>query len=348
MGRLESTLAAATFVWLIGLSPAGEPVFGREVKLVVRPQKVSAEAGKYALLPPAASLTDGDAVPLYEKAVKALPGKAVSDQIQQWLKMPIEQLPIDPVGEALEQYIGNFKCVAQAIKCRECQWPALTPGVPESGLQQYLNLGKALRLWARYEIAQENYDNAILALRTELGMSRHLMQGPTLIHYQIGNALAATLVTTEVAEFMRAGEAPNLYAALAALPKPFGDVEKAIENEKKGIPSKPPAGMTRAQFESALARSKASCDRVRIFAKGLEANLAALQCVEAIRSYAAAHGGQLPQTLAEITQVSVPKDPISGAAFRYTRIGTTAVLESAKPAGGGAEDVTRYEITVKN
>ena len=118
--------------------------------------------------------------------------------------------------------------------------------------------------------------------------------------------------------------------------------------QKKGIPSKPLAGMTRAQFESALARSKASCDRVRIFAQRLDANWAAVQCVESLRSYAAAHGGQLPQTLAEITELSVPKDPISGAAFRYTRTGATAVLESATPAGGGAEDVTRYEITIKN
>ncbi len=347
MARLGSTLVAAAFVWLIGLGPASVPALGREVKLTVRPQKVSAEAGKYALLPPAASLTDGDAVPLYEKAVKALPSKAMDDQIQKWLKMPIEQLPIDQVGEALAQYVGSFKCVAQAIKCRECQWPTSTPEVPEPNLQQYRNLGLALRLWARYEIAQENYENAVLALRTGFGMGKHLTQGPTLIHVLVGNAIAATMCT-EVGEFVQAGESPNLYAALAVLPKPFTDAEKAIESDRKGIPSEPPAGMTRAQFERELKQLPASYDRVRILAKRLDTDLAALQCVEAIRSYAASHGGQLPQTLADITEVSVPKDPMSGAAFRYTRTGSAAVLESATPAGGDAKDVTRYEITVKN
>jgi hypothetical protein len=348
MGRLESTLAAAAFVWLIGLSPAGEPVFGREVKLVVRPQKVSAEAGKYALLPPAASLTDGDAVPLYEKAVKALPGKAVSDQIQQWLKMPIEQLPIDPVGEALEQYIGSFKGVAQAVKCRECKWPASTDGTPVATGGQYRQLGMALGLWARYEIAQENYEGALLALRAGLGMGRHLMQeGPTLTDFLTGNMVAAVMCM-EVGEFVQAAEAPNLYAALAALPRPFIDVEKMIESAKKAIPSEPPVGVTRAQFESELKRLQTSYDRTRIFVKRLDTDWAALQCVEAIRSYAASHGWQLPQTLAEITEVSLPKDPMSCAGFRYTRTRAVAVLESAKPAGGGAEDVTRYEITVKN
>ncbi len=106
--------------------------------------------------------------------------------------------------------------------------------------------------------------------------------------------------------------------------------------------------MTRAQFEKDLERAIASRDRVRILAKRLDVNVAALQCVEAIRSYAASHGGQLPQTLAEITEVSVPKDPMSGAAFRYSRTGAAAVLESATPPGGDAKDVTRYEITVKN
>ena len=215
------------------------------------------------------------------------------------------------------------------------------------GLQPYVDLGWALRLWARYEIAQENYENAILALRTGFGMSRHLMQGPTLFHYLRGNAVAGTLVSTDVADLMQTGEGPNLYPALAALPKPFTDVERIIVADEKATPSEPPAGMTRAQFESALARSKARRDQVRIFANHLDANLAVVQCVEALRSYAAAHGGQLPQTLADITEVAVPKDPMSDAAFRYMRTGATAVLESAAPAGSNAKDVTRYEITVK-
>jgi hypothetical protein len=347
MARLRTTWVAAAFVWLVGLGLTGVPVLGRDVKLVVRPQKVSAEAGKYTLLPPAASLTAGDAAPLYEKAVKTLPAKAVSDKVQQWLQMPIDQLPIDPVGEALEQYIGSFKGVAQAIKCRQCKWPASTPEAPTVNLQQCRNLGSALRLWARYEIAQENYENAVLALRTGFGMGRHLTQGPTLVEYLVGVAIAGAMCAG-VEEFVQAGESPNLYAALAALPNPFGDVEKVIESEKKNFPSEPPAGVTRAQFEKDLERSVTSQDRVRILAKRLDANVAALQCVEAIRSYAASHGGQLPQTLAEITEVSVPKDPMSGAAFRYTRTGATAVLESPAPPGGGAKDATRYEITVKN
>jgi hypothetical protein len=342
MARGSSTLVAATLVWVVGLGPAGVPAFGRDAKLVVRPQKMSAEIGKYTLLPPPASLTEGDAVPLYEKAVKALPGKAVSDQVQQWLRMPIEQLPIDPVGEALEQYIGSFRCVAQAIKCRECKWPAWTPGKLVANADEYPKLRSAIRLWARYEIAQENYEGAVLAMQIGFGMSRHFTQVPTLAQFATGVSINA-MMCREVEEFLQAGEAPNLHAALAALPKPFTDVEKVIESEKQAGAAESSVRLSGAPFEKMT-----PSDGVRLLAKRLEVDLAALQCVEAIRSYAASYGGKLPPTLAEITEVSVPNDPMSGAAFRYARTGATAVLESALPARGEAKDVTRYEITVKN
>ncbi len=66
-----------------------------------------------------------------------------------------------------------------------------------------------------------------------------------------------------------------------------------------------------------------------------------------IRLYTASHGGQLPRTLADLTEVSVPKDPVTGEAFRYTRTGATAVLESPAPAGDEKGGL-RYEIIVKN
>ena len=76
--------------------------------------------------------------------------------------------------------------------------------------------------------------------------------------------------------------------------------------------------------------------------------MAILQSVEAIRSYAASHQRQLPQTLAEIAEVSVPQDPLSGQAFRYSRTGATAVLESPARPGGEKREELRYEIVVKN
>lgn len=342
MVHVRESMMAGAAMGLILLSLVCGPAPGRDVKLAIRPQKISAKAAKYSLLPPQASLTDGDAVPLYEKAVQALPGKESHEQVRQYLKMPIEQMPLDEVEQLLQQHVESFKCVAQAVQCRECRWPGWTPGAQVANLTEYRQIGLAIRLWARYEIAQGNYEGAVLAMRTGLGMGRHSTQVPTLVQFLTGVAIDAAMLG-EVGEFMQAGEAPNLYATLAALPRPFADVEKVIENEKKAALSAPSArlGGQQPDMERAF-------DGVRTLAKRLDTDVAALQCVEAIRSYAASHGGQLPQTLAEITEVPVPKDPMSGAAFRYTRTGAGAVLEPTAPDDSDAKGMIRCEITVKN
>jgi hypothetical protein len=342
MVRVRESMMTGAAVGLVLLGMVCGPAAGRDVKLAIRPQRVSAEAAKYSLLPSPASLTDGDAVPLYEKAVQALPGKKSHEQVRQYLRMPIEQMPLDEVEPLLQQYVESFKCVAQAVRSRECKWPGWTPGAQVANLTEYGQIGLAIRLWARYEIAQENYEGAVLAMRTGFGMGRHSTQVPTLVQFLTGVMIDAAMLG-EVGEFMQAGEAPNLYAALAALPRPFTEVEKVIESEKKAASSAPSVSLGGEGFDG-----KTPFDGVRILAKRVDTDLAALQCVEAIRSYAASHGGQLPQTLAEITEVPVPQDPMSGAAFRYTRTGAGAVLEPTIPAGVDAKGMIRCEITVKN
>jgi len=77
----------------------------------------------------------------------------------------------------------------------------------------------------------------------------------------------------------------------------------------------------------------------------MDRDIAALRCIEAVRLYAAAHDGKLPATLAAITAVPVPIDPMTGKPFPYKLAGKTAVLELPKQEeqhGPGK----RYELTV--
>ncbi len=341
---VRETRIVGVVAWAVVLSLICQSALGRETKLTIYPQKMSAEVGKYSLLPPPASLTDGDAVPLYEKAVKALPDKTKDDQIRQWLKMPIEQLPADEVEQVLKAYIESIKCVAQAVKCRQCNWPAWTPGTQVTDLEEYRRLAFGIRLWTRLELSNAQYDGALLPMQTGFGMARQLGQGPTLIQLQIGVATASVLCR-EIEQLVQMEGSPNLYSSLANLPRPFLDPEKAIETERKAALLQFSGKLSSKELES---RMKPTHDRTRAIAKRMDSDLAALQCVEALRSYAAAHAGQLPQTLTEITEVSVPKDPMSGAVFRYSRTGSAAVLESTVSTGGQKSDEVRYQITVKN
>jgi hypothetical protein len=79
----------------------------------------------------------------------------------------------------------------------------------------------------------------------------------------------------------------------------------------------------------------------------LDRELAALRTVEALRFYAATHGGKLPPVLEDIKEVPVPLDPVMGRLFEYKLDGATATLEGKAPAGQSIETgAFRYVITV--
>lgn len=322
---------------LIGLCVLSISGFARAGTLTLSPQKAPAEPGKWTLLPPESAMIDGDAVPLYEKAIQALPDEAGDEQISKWLAMPIDQMPLDQVEQGLAKYMDSLKFVAKATKCRECKWPEWNPGADVPNLKEYRRIAFVVRLWARMEIANGGYEGAILALQTAFGMSRHIGQAPTVLQAMVGTAIGG-LACRQTSEFVQGKDAPNLYPALASLPRPFVQMEKAIETERKAAGQQDTPG----GLDTAL-------DRALWISKRLDRDLAALQCVEAIRSYAASHGGKLPAKLADITDVSVPGDPTNnGEPFRYVLTGSTATLESFLPLGGSEKERVRYEINIKN
>lgn len=78
-----------------------------------------------------------------------------------------------------------------------------------------------------------------------------------------------------------------------------------------------------------------------------ERTFAMLRIVEALRLHAAAHDGRLPQKLAEISQVPVPRDPLTGEPFLYSSTGKTAVLEATLPSGLSQRAYgARFEIKI--
>ena len=80
----------------------------------------------------------------------------------------------------------------------------------------------------------------------------------------------------------------------------------------------------------------------------IDRQLAGLRCVEAIRLHAATHGGNLPRALAEITDVPLPIDPITGKgmdAWYKLEADGMGVLEVPPPPETPIHDLgRRYEL----
>jgi hypothetical protein len=91
-----------------------------------------------------------------------------------------------------------------------------------------------------------------------------------------------------------------------------------------------------------------SCFQVRKSQTRVEQRLALLRGVEALRLYAAGHGGKFPAQLDDLT-VPVPLDPVTGKPFLYKLEGGTAHLQATAPLGEEKRAAfnVRYEVTVR-
>ena len=89
--------------------------------------------------------------------------------------------------------------------------------------------------------------------------------------------------------------------------------------------------------------------RIRLAQGRIEQRIALLRHVEAIRMYAADHGGKLPEKLSDIG-VPLPLDPFTGKPVRYSVEGNIAHIRGTPPAGevnNIAAYNIHYEITIR-
>jgi hypothetical protein len=210
-------------------------------------------------------------------------------------------------------------------------------------LREYRSFAWLIAAQARYEMAQKNYEKAVRTLRAGFAMARHLGNGPTLMHGMVANAVAAVMCR-QVQVYVERPGAPSLYAALDALPKPFISFESQIKAEMDNLDKDPRFNALNRWAARRTLRS--AHDRVRLLAKRLSRDIAALQCIEALRLHAAAHEGHLPKSLSQIMEWTVPDDPIAERPFQYQCTDGTAILSSPPPKGGSPKEAMRYELTM--
>jgi hypothetical protein len=87
--------------------------------------------------------------------------------------------------------------------------------------------------------------------------------------------------------------------------------------------------------------------KVHLAQARIERELTALQAIEALRMYAAAHGGELPEKLDQVKTAPVPNDPGTGQPFEYQRDGQTATLTSRIPGTKLETTGLCYRVTLR-
>ncbi len=265
----------------------------REVNLTIAPSQISAGRTTLTLLQKTEDLTDEDGAVFYNKAVEALPADLQRGQVTYWAREPLRNLPLDQAEAkaVLQEAQASLDLVAQGARCKGCKWPPFVPGTLPANHSEYRLLNDLLCLKARIELLESQYDKAAETIRTGLAMSKHIGEAPTIMQGMIGVAMA-TLSLRSVEDWTQVQDAPNLYPALHELPRPLVNLNVGISSELKNLELNT---QYNALVKAAMRRQlESSFPAVRRSMNGLDGAAAALECIEAIRHFAAGHAGQLP------------------------------------------------------
>ncbi len=235
----------------VTVSPRGEPV----------------PALRYRLLPLSSELKEGNAVPIYLRLVHSqndAARKYWAETPRPWNALPVDRVPLAAARKFLERHRYMLKQLEIGARRRTAEWNyTLDAGdpigllLPEVGpMREYVPM---LQLQVRVALAEGDYPAAAHRLETGFAFCRHVATGTTLIHRLVAIAGAFQFAGT-VADWVERPDAPNLYWALTALPRPLIDLRTAQEWEYRmvemQIPELADLGRTRtpAEWDALLRR----------------------------------------------------------------------------------------------
>jgi len=216
-------------------------------ELVLSPAALPTPVLRLRLTPPVSEQTPGNAALLYFRAFLWLeqiaPGhrEALARLESDYLATPLSDLPCEQVRRDLKPFQEVLALVEAASRCETCSWDPLLHAqtrpdrdrlTPE--LQVARRVTRILTARTRLEIAEGALDRAIVTLRTEYALARHVGQHPTVVMGLVGIGIRRIAHDT-VETFIAAPDAPNLYWALTALPSPQSDCGQAMESEELDI-----------------------------------------------------------------------------------------------------------------
>jgi hypothetical protein len=210
-------------------------------ELRVSPSSAPVPALKYRLIPLESERTPGNAAPIYLRlGVRASTEakREFGQKYADWINLPLEQFPLADAKKYVEKWASYFEQLKFGAWKQTCDWNYTLPEQKEEVIEVVLPDAQDMRNWsrlqalkARVEIAERKYDEAVRTIETGISFGRHTGDGPFVINSLVGVACAQVMLSG-VEELIVQPDAPNLYWALAALPRPLVGTRKALETEE--------------------------------------------------------------------------------------------------------------------
>jgi hypothetical protein len=252
-----------------------EQIWLRDLSLTVSPAPAPVPALKYLLFPSIVERKDGNAVPIYLRLAHERTDAGrnqLSENPSKWNKLPLDQIPMKEAQAFVDSYKRMYRQFDLGARRKNADWSyTLDQGsvidilLPDA--QQMRTYIPMLVLKARVEIAERNYAAAIRTFETGFSFGQQVSEGPFLINGLIGIAIANNFVDA-LPDLMQCPDAPNLYWALTALPRPLIDMRKGMDLERQVVELQFPeladasCPRTPEQWDSVLVRFRKEAQRM--------------------------------------------------------------------------------------
>jgi hypothetical protein len=243
--------------------------------LVLTPHPEPLPALKYRLYPLASELKEGNSVPIYLRLVHEQNDearRAWREKPAEWNKLPLDKLPVAEIRSFLEKHAYMMNQLDLGARRTTAEWNyTLDAGDPVGILLPDLQMMRVyaplLILKARAEMAEKDYAAAAHTLETGFAIARQVSKSPFLIGGLVSIAIAAQ-VTEALADWVGQSDAPNLYWAIASLPRPLVDLRHQFDFEYRMIELQMPdladlkRERTPGEWDAALVRVRTEMDRI--------------------------------------------------------------------------------------
>jgi hypothetical protein len=211
-------------------------------ELQVSPAAAPLPIFRYRLHPVAGKLMPGNAAPVYLR-IRHEVNQESRDQIGKnsiaWIELPLDKFPVKEAREFVNGWSKRLKQIEIGTRRETCDWGYTIPEQRTDIINIMLPDAQEMRMWARLiaikarvETAEGDLDEAVHTLGTGIAFGRHLGDGPFLINNLIGMATCQVMLA-RLEEIVGLPDAPNLYWALTALPRPLVSTRRAMEIEQR-------------------------------------------------------------------------------------------------------------------
>lgn len=217
------------------------PQEARKSKIAMRAAAAPSPALRYILIPDYAELKPGNAVPFYYRAIMRLgviDPQAVAE-MQRLSKLPASQLDLAEAERTLQRFSSVLEELRIAVHRERCDWDWRLRDRTGEGqitfvlqeIQEMRDFGRLLSLQSAVDLARRDFDASVESLMMGYRLAQDVGRPGILVNDLVGIAIAGVM-NARVVDFIDTQGSPNLYWALASLPRPLVSMRDGFQHER--------------------------------------------------------------------------------------------------------------------